>query len=213
MAAPHPFGGRTCIQGAAALQKPVVDVCRSWCLSVSGRNCAFGVWIPRACALWIARTLRTDLFDGAQIIAVAASPPLQLPAWMPNPRKLRGTRPSVRRCRRRPGGRRRADRRAVDDQHRHRRCRRHRRQVRALAAPARSWCASRSTRTRPPPRWRRSARARGAGLRRAADRRFPLTTATSCCASIPPAPRRWPSTASTRATSAAAASATRSSPR
>jgi hypothetical protein len=47
-------------------------------------------------------------------------------------------------------GRRRADRRPVDDQHRYRRYRRHRGAGGGAGGPARNWCASRSTATRRP---------------------------------------------------------------
>ena len=108
-----------------------------------------------------------------------------------------------RRCRRRDGRRRRAGRRAVDDQYRHRRCRRHRRgRWRRWRAPAPRSCASRSTATRrrPPCRTSRSGCSRWASTCRSSA--TSITSATSCWPIIRPAPRRSTSTASIRAMSA-----------
>ena len=109
--------------------------------------------------------------------------------------------------------RRRADARAVDDQHRHRRRRGTAIQVPSWRAPAPSWCASRSTRPRRRPPCRTSASGSTDGRRRAAGRRLPLQRPSPADRRSRRARRRWPSTASTPATSARAASATSSSRR
>ena len=110
--------------------------------------------------------------------------------------------------------RRRAGRRAVDDQHRHRRrARPPRARSRSSRAPARSWCASPSTRRRPRRRCRTSASSStriGCDVPLVGDFHYNghklLTPVPGLRAA------RSPSTASTRATSARAPSATSSSP-
>ena len=117
-----------------------------------------------------------------------------------------------RRRRRRHRRRRRARRRPVDDQHRHRRCRGHRRPGRR-ARPRRVGAGPHHRRPR---RGRRRGAedpraARPDGRRRAADRRLPLYRPHPPHRPSRPAPRRSPSTASIPAMSASARRRTASS--
>ena len=115
--------------------------------------------------------------------------------------------------RERDGGRRRADRGAVDDQHRHRRRRRHGAPGRgARTAPAPRSCASRSTATRRPRPCRRSRSGCSRWASTCRSSATSTTSATSCSPTIPAAPRRSTSTASTPATSASRTRRTGSSP-
>ncbi len=116
------------------------------------------------------------------------------------------------RCRRRDGRRRRAGRRAVDDQYRHRRYRRNRpRRWRRWRAPAPRSCASPSiaTRRRPPCRTSRSGCSSRASRRRSSA--TSTISATSSSPIIRPAPRRSTSTASIPAMSASRTRRTASS--
>ena len=136
------------------------------------------------------------ILDGAQLCQLRCTslePPPLPPPHRHDPHR-------VRERRLRP-----PDRRAVDDQHRHRRRRGDRRtRSPSWRGPAASWCASPSTHDAAAAPCRRSSSGSRPGRRRRADRRrLPLQRPPAADASIPAAPRRWPSTASTRATSAA----------